>query len=196
VTVAGGPSNNTVLTLNLPSSVTVSAFIQGPAGTVSGSQITWNLGTMPVGTTTFGVQVTVADSASGPLAGQASLTDTGGTFSSNSSQVSIISPTPILTFTPTPSPPPVAVIFPNPATGPGPVSIAMPDYPGSAPVTVKVYTTAFRWVNKAVYPDQAGGTDIALPLVDRWDVPLANGLYYVVVFTPQGRAIDKLLVIR
>lgn len=88
------------------------------------------------------------------------------------------------------------VIYPNPATGSGPVSIRLPNYPGTATVTVKVFTTAFRMVNTFTLPSQEGGTDIALPLTNRSGAPLANGLYYVVVTTPDGRAIEKLLVTR
>jgi arabinogalactan endo-1,4-beta-galactosidase len=87
------------------------------------------------------------------------------------------------------------VIYPNPATGSGPVSIRLPNYPGTATVTVKVFTTAFRMVNEFTRQSE-GGTDIALPLTNRSGAPLANGLYYVVVTTPEGRAIEKLLVTR
>jgi hypothetical protein len=88
------------------------------------------------------------------------------------------------------------VIYPNPATGAGPVSIRLPNYSGTAAVTVKVFTTAFRMVNDFTLQGQPGGGDIALPLTNRSGAPLANGLYYVVVYTPQGRSIEKLLIIR
>lgn len=63
--------------------------------------------------------------------------------------------------------------------------------------TISVYTTAFRRVNEINLPAlPAGATDVALPLTDRWGKPLANGLYYVVVQTSQGRFITRLLVLR
>jgi hypothetical protein len=107
--------------------------------------------------------------------------------------------TPIATSTLTETPVAIVstpVIYPNPATGPGPVSIRLPNYPGTATVTVKVFTTAFRMVNELTLQSQEGGMDIALPLTNRSGAPLANGLYYVVVYTPDGRAIEKLLIIR
>ena len=99
--------------------------------------------------------------------------------------------TPIPTSTQTNTPEVVVstpVIYPNPATGAGPVSIRLPNYPGTANVTVKVFTTAFRMVNDFTLQGQPGGGDIALPLTNRSGAPLANGLYYVVVYSPEGRA--------
>jgi hypothetical protein len=52
-------------------------------------------------------------------------------------------------------------------------------------------------VNEITLPNvPAGTTDIALPLTDQRGKPLANGLYYVVVQTAQGRFIVKLMVVR
>jgi hypothetical protein len=87
------------------------------------------------------------------------------------------------------------VIYPNPVKGDGPVSIRLPNYAGIAKVTVTVFTTAFRRVNE--FPvTQAGGSDVALPLSDRTGEPLANGLYYVLIQTPLGKSVEKLLVLR
>ena len=85
---------------------------------------------------------------------------------------------------------------PNPVSGDGPVSIRLPNYRGAATVTLQVFTTAFRMVNTLSYPNQVGGVNVALPLSDRHGVPLANGLYYVLVTTPDGRSILKLLILR
>jgi hypothetical protein len=64
-------------------------------------------------------------------------------------------------------------------------------------VTIEVFTTAFRRVNEiTLFNVPAGLNDIALPLTDREGAPLANGLYYVVVQTPQGRFVTKLLILR
>lgn len=64
-------------------------------------------------------------------------------------------------------------------------------------VTITVFTAAFRKVNTIVLTNLPPGTaSIALPLTDKSGVPLANGLYYVIVKTPQGRFLLKLLVLR
>ena len=60
-----------------------------------------------------------------------------------------------------------------------------------------IFTTAFRRVNEITLPNvPAGTTDVALPLTDQKGTPLANGIYYVVVHTSQGRFITKLMVLR
>ena len=88
------------------------------------------------------------------------------------------------------------VLYPNPVSGPGPISIRLPNYPGLADIPVKVYTTAFRLVDKFTADQMAGGSNVSLPLTDQGGSPLANGLYYVVVTTPEGRSTLKLLIIR
>lgn len=40
------------------------------------------------------------------------------------------------------------------------------------------------------------GVDLKVDLTDNWGTAIANGLYFVVVDTPQGRSIGKLLVLR
>jgi hypothetical protein len=88
------------------------------------------------------------------------------------------------------------VLFPNPAAGPGPVTLQASLSSGGR-VQISVFTTAFRRVNEITLPNvPAGTTDIALPLTDQRGKPLANGLYYVVVQTAQGRFIVKLMVVR
>ena len=109
------------------------------------------------------------------------------------------SATVILSATPTPTSaiaPLTPVIYPNPARGPGPVNIRLPNYPGLADIPVKVYTTAFRLVDKFTATQMAGGNNVSLPLTDQEGMPLANGLYYVVVTTPLGRSMEKLLILR
>jgi hypothetical protein len=90
----------------------------------------------------------------------------------------------------------VPVLYPNPVSGPGPVSIQLPTYPGTGKVTVQVFTTAFRMVNTLSFDNQAGASQVSLPLTDRNNRPLANGLYYVVVQSPAGRSVLKLLILR
>jgi hypothetical protein len=211
VVVTGGAPQNAVLTQSLPPGVTVTGFPQGPSGVVSGSQITWTLGNLPVGTTQLQVNVVINPSIAGGtiLASQGGLVYNGGSASSNSASVTVVASTltptltPFISFTPTPgtsngggSGTGQPILFPNPVTGDGPVSIRLPNYRGAATVTLQVFTTAFRMVNTLSYPNQVGGVDVALPLSDRHGVPLANGLYYVLVTTPDGKSILKLLVLR
>jgi hypothetical protein len=88
------------------------------------------------------------------------------------------------------------VLFPNPVTGPGPVTLQV-TLSTAGQARIEVFTLAFRMVNEITLPNvPAGTTNVALPLTNREGMPLANGLYYVVVQTPQGRFIVKLLVTR
>jgi hypothetical protein len=88
------------------------------------------------------------------------------------------------------------VVYPNPA-GQGPVLLNIPLPHGAAQVKVRVFTTAFRKVYEA---DQShvppGNFTLPLPLQDEGGRPLANGLYYLLVESPQGKTVIKLLVIR
>ena len=205
ITVTGSEPQNAVLIETLPPGVSVVGFTQGPSGVVTGNQITWNLSSLPVGLNEIQVSVAIDGSVAGGtvLSSQGNLTYTGGVVSSNSASVSVVA----LTFTPTASPTAsatptpestggVPVLYPNPVSGPGPVTIQLPTYPGTAKVTVQVFTTAFRMVNTINFPSQAGGSQVSLPLTDRNNRPLANGLYYVLVQSPAGRAILKLLILR
>jgi hypothetical protein len=88
------------------------------------------------------------------------------------------------------------VLFPNPVRTNGPVSLVLPAYSGKATVTVQIVTTAFRLVNQKSFSNQTGASLIALPITDKKGTPLADGLYYVIVQSPAGRLIEKLLVLR
>jgi glucuronoarabinoxylan endo-1,4-beta-xylanase len=194
--ISNGNSNSTVVILNLPTDVTVSGYTTGPGGSISGNQVFWTLGTLTPGTYTFGVEVTVAGGASGTLSAQAGVSAPAGEIFSNSASVTVTpftaTPTATTAVTPVSNP----VLYPNPVTGPGPILIRLPNYPGLADISVKVYTTAFRLVDKFTANQKAGGSDLSLPLTDQGGMPLANGLYYAVVTTPLGRSIEKLLIIR
>ena len=204
ITVTGSAPQDGVLTQTLPGGVSVAGFPLGPSGTVSGNQITWNLSSLPVGVTQLQVNVEIDGTVAGGtvLSSQGTLSYTAGSASSNSASVSVVAmtftptPTPSFTFTPTPEPNGgVPVLYPNPVSGPGPVTIQLPNYPGTGKVTVQVFTTAFRMVNEFTV-NEAGGSKAPLPLTDRSNNPLANGLYYVAVQTPAGKSILKLLVLR
>jgi len=100
------------------------------------------------------------------------------------------------TGTPTPGAS-TPLVFPNPVQGPGPVTFqfTLPQSYGQA--EVKVFTSAFRMVEETVVKDPSAGLNrVPLILEDKWGQPLANGLYYIVVQWPQGRAVTRLLILR
>ena len=203
--MTGSAPQNAVLTQALPTGISVAGFPLGPSGTVTGNQVTWNLSNLPVGVTEIQVNVQIDGTVAGGtvLSSQGTLTYTGGSASSNSASVSVVALTftptasPIATATPTPEPiGGVPVLYPNPVSGPGPVTIQLPNYPGMGKVTIQIFTTAFRMVNTLNFVSEAGGSKVSLPLTDRNGRPLANGLYYVVVNTSAGRSVLKLLILR
>ncbi len=112
--------------------------------------------------------------------------------------------TPTQTLSPTITPtliagPPIGppVIFPNPPTSSGPVSIQFLMQTAAAEVELKTFTTAFRKINQASYPNiPAGLVTLPLPVTDAKGAPLANGVYYILVTTRQGHAVGKLLILR
>jgi rhamnogalacturonan endolyase len=126
-------------------------------------------------------------------------TPTGTSTAVNSvTPTSSMTPTASLTAsrTSTPSATSIVVLFPNPVTGPGPVTLNL-HLSTAGRVQISVFTTAFRRVNEITLSNvPAGTTDVALPLTDREGTPLADGLYYVVVTTPQGRFVVKLMILR
>jgi hypothetical protein len=87
-------------------------------------------------------------------------------------------------------------IYPNPADGTEPVLLHVPGLTGPADIKVQIFTTAFRKVQEKIYQQQPAGKDLVLNLTDSWNVPLANGLYYLILETPQRRTTQKLLILR
>lgn len=87
------------------------------------------------------------------------------------------------------------ILYPNPANGTQPVTILVPR--GSLTnVRVQIFTVAFRKVLEENLLNPPLGVPIAVNLTDKSGVPLASGLYYVVVTTNQGRYVGKLIVLR
>ncbi len=86
-------------------------------------------------------------------------------------------------------------IYPNPATG-SVVSILPPPYEGFSNVRVELFTANFRKVMDETFYAIPAGTPLTFHLITRWGDPLANGLYYVLVTTQEGRTRMKLLVLR
>jgi hypothetical protein len=85
-------------------------------------------------------------------------------------------------------------IYPNPAKGPR-AKILLPSHSGTEDVKIQVYTVASRKVLDRTFPGIRGGTAIEISLEDKWGTPLANGIYYVEVFTPWGKSVGKLVVL-
>jgi hypothetical protein len=197
--------------------------ISGPVG-FSGSTATFPLtDTIPAsGSVTYTVQVNFSGTAT-PGTYSFSLTAAAGnngqaaSFSGlpvNGATITIvaatatptITPTSTSTLTPTKTSTPTAtktrtpfeddkpVIYPNPSDG-SPVQVLPPPYAGMSEVTVEIFTTAFRKVKTEVHSSQTYGA-LTVTLVDDWQHPLASGLYYVVVQSPSGRSVGKILILR
>jgi hypothetical protein len=90
-----------------------------------------------------------------------------------------------------------AVTFPNPATG-DQVTLQMPDFEGQQDTLVQIFTTSFRKVKELSFSQILGSTQVTISLLDRSNIYLANGLYYVRISTPAtgGQWIVRLLVLR
>jgi hypothetical protein len=86
------------------------------------------------------------------------------------------------------------IIYPNPSDG-RPVNI-LPPLTKVSDVKVQIFTLAFRKANETTFPQVPPGVSVTITLTDYWNKPLANGLYYVVVITDEGRTVSKLLIVR
>ncbi len=106
------------------------------------------------------------------------------------------SPTSTVTVTPTPTATPQRLaIYPNPGRG-DKVYLQVP-LTTHEDVRVQIFTLAYRKILDHDFGVQSAPlVTLDLPLQDQWGRTLANGLYYVAVFTAQGRQILKLLVLR
>jgi hypothetical protein len=68
---------------------------------------------------------------------------------------------------------------------------------GTDKVSVQVQTTAFRKVAEWTFHSQGPGTvNLFVPTTDGMGVPLANGVYYVILRTEGARVVLKLMVQR
>jgi hypothetical protein len=97
-------------------------------------------------------------------------------------------PTPSATFFPTP------VLYPNPVYEGDQVQI-QPPLTASTDVRVEIFTIAFRKVQDEIFHQTAVGAILPIQLTDKWNSPLANGLYYLAVSTPRGKWTMKLLIL-
>jgi hypothetical protein len=77
------------------------------------------------------------------------------------------------------------VIYPNPSHGTQPALLNLGLW-NAVKVKVKVFTVSFRKVFERDYGQIAPGQLITLPTTDNSGSNLANGLYYVEIYTTQG----------
>ncbi len=108
-------------------------------------------------------------------------------------------PTSTSTYSPTVTATPIVktILYPDPARGPEPVTLqfALNDLVNQ--VSLKIFTTVFRKVNENSFSQLPPGIyQLPVELKDFWGMPLANGLYYVVVDINFERKIFKLLVLK
>ena len=88
--------------------------------------------------------------------------------------------------------------YPNPVTGPGLLSIPVTAPTGST-ATWTVYTLGFRKIYGQSQPIPGNYGTLSWDLLDKWGVPVSNGLYYIrvnVLGLDSGSRIVKVLVIR
>ena len=206
ITITGGSTGPITIGDTVPAFMTFNGFSSiPPGGVVNGSTIAWN--SLTAGTYSFYLNTTINNGApTGTVLTNNAYLSFGGVPFISSSSVTVVAltatPTPPLTATPTSTPQistpvGVPVIYPNPVDGTKPVSLYATFNEPPGQVTIAIFTTAFRKVQQSE-PIQLSGNVLNIPfnLVDKDDVPLANGLYYVVLSTPSGRSIGKLLVLR
>ncbi len=117
------------------------------------------------------------------------------TFTASSTPTPTASFTKTVTGTSTPSPNGTPVVYPDPVSGPGPVYLRVP-LSKISDVRVRVYTLAFRVVDRLTFENVQPGQGVPIPLTDKWGTPLASGLYYLVVSAEGKTWTVKLLISR
>ena len=88
--------------------------------------------------------------------------------------------------------------YPNPVTGPGLLSIPV-TAPAGSTATWTIYTLGFRKIYGQSQPIPGNYGTLSWDLLDKWGVPVSNGLYYIrvnVLGLDSGSRIVKVLVIR
>ena len=119
------------------------------------------------------------------------------TFTPSLTPTGTLTPHLSATATPTANPAVPVLIFPNPVVGPGPAQVQVSLSQAAGDLKISVFTTAFRKVRETDYGAQpAGIATLPLTTQDNWGKPLANGLYYLLIGTPTGKWIGKMLVLR
>ncbi|HVM33461.1 MAG TPA: glycosyl hydrolase family 8 [bacterium] len=196
VTITTSTATNVSYGASLPTGLNFTGFTSTAGGSASGATLTWP--SLGPGIYNIDFTANIDPTATGYLATTSSFSFTGGGPLVQSSGITVVVLTPTPTQTPIVSVPVTDPIpYPNPSTGNGPVSVSVSFGQPTGPVHLQIFTTAFRMVQDINEgPVNAGAQSFSLNLVDKDSIPLANGLYYVVISTPNGRSIGKILVLR
>ncbi|HET9869426.1 MAG TPA: hypothetical protein VFR02_02865, partial [bacterium] len=202
ITITNSTATSVSYTATLPSGMSFSGFTATAGGTAAGQTLSWP--TLGPGVYTVAFNGTIAPTATGYQAVNSTLFFTGGGPLNLAAGVTVVVPTatPTATVTPTSTPlilEPVTdpLPYPNPSTNTDPISVQVSFGQPTGPVHLEIFTTAFRKIQ-----DINEGSVEARPytwkiyVTDKNSIPLANGLYYLVVSSPNGRGIGKLLVLR
>ncbi|HEY5040300.1 MAG TPA: FlgD immunoglobulin-like domain containing protein, partial [bacterium] len=120
------------------------------------------------------------------------------TFTPNGTATATRTNTPVVTASGTATPgPEKPICYPNPADGTKPVQLLFNLKSPEDTVKLQLFTAAFRKIQETVLRNvSAGKQQVTIELKDQWGAPLANGLYYVIISSPDGRSVGKLLVTR
>lgn len=187
-TLSATPTSTSTFTATRTSTPTFTLTNSPTNTSVITSTPTGTLSPTPTLTSTATASITPTPSATFTATPTRTFTATSTPTSTNTG---LVTPT----STPIPNLPPV-VLYPNPCDGTKPVSIHLTGLTGLSDVTVKVYTTAYRKVLEQPFPQQSAGVDLKIDPRDKWGVPLASGVYYVVVTSGSYRQVAKLLILR
>ena len=96
----------------------------------------------------------------------------------------------------TPWSPPAPVLWPNPVRQGDQLTVRLV-LPSPGPVTLSIYTTAYRRILTRNWTSVPKGVvDFGLDLRDLRGKPLADGVYYVRVASPGGRSVLPLVLVR
>jgi hypothetical protein len=76
------------------------------------------------------------------------------------------------------------------------VNVHVPGLTAASNVRIEFFTTAFRKIRDISFAQVPVGTDVRVALTDNWGNELADGIYYVVVTSSQGRSVAKLLLLK
>jgi hypothetical protein len=108
-----------------------------------------------------------------------------------------IATTPVVTTTATQNPSGLVIIYPNPVQASGTVNMGFNLSAPSNVIVIKLFTTGFRRVITRTFSNiPTGAFTITIDLRDQANIPLANGVYYVVVQASGQKIIKKLLIMR
>jgi hypothetical protein len=144
----------------------------------------------PTNTASYTTTVTPLSTLTATLVNTETFTSTVSATPVNTNASPPVTRTPALTGNKTP------ILYPNPSDGTKPVNVLPPAYNGVSDVKVQFFTTTFRKVREIIYAQVTAGKSLSLDMKDEWGVPLASGIYYVVVSTGSERSVGKLLIIR